>query len=66
MAVTSVSAFFKLFVLWPAPLNSDNVLNIVLFTGMYDPEVTMISMKEGSRSVPKYRTNNRDPYEPSK
>lgn len=53
MAVTSVSAFFKLFVLWPAPLNGDNVLNIVLVTGMYDPEVTMISMKEGSRSVPK-------------
>lgn len=66
MAVTSVSAFFKLFVLWEDPLDPDNVLNIVLVIGMYYPEVTMISMKENSRSVPKYGTNIRDPYEPSK
>lgn len=54
MVVILVFVFFKLFVLWLVLLNGDNVLNIVLVIGMYDLEVIMILMKEGSRSVLKY------------
>lgn len=63
MVVILVFVFFKLFVLWLVLLNGDNVLNIVLVIGMYDLEVIMILMKEGSRSVLKYWINNWDLYE---